>query len=79
MIKIKTTSEVPSAYQFAQSECLVDKYGKPDIGVEDALKEFAKLHVKQALKTVINSMDKILANDHEEIRIIFSNILSEIK
>ncbi len=39
----------PTAYEFCQSNSLVDSYGRPDKTTEEALIEFAKLHVQAAL------------------------------
>ena len=43
-------NNIPTAEEFCQSNSLVDKYGKADKLVAEAMIEFAKLHVESALK-----------------------------
>lgn len=53
-----------TAYEFCQSKCLVDDYGKADKNIEEALIEFAKYHVKQALIAAdLNALVEIIDYD----------------
>ena len=61
--------KVPTAQNFFRG----NDENEPWTGdIEDAMIEFAKLHVKEALKNAVNtaiyheSIDEILANDYEE-------------
>jgi hypothetical protein len=75
---------IPTAEEFCQSNSLVDKYGKADKLVAEAMIEFAKLHVEAALKKASKQkthgmMVVSLFNEEQQKSILNAYSLTNIK